>query len=298
MTRTRLEYFPPNGGDEVIWTTGPAAAYRLLSMDGIGPVSLEAQSIKSPGQTGATAVDVIVPSRVVVVQSLVQAATPAALWPLRAALSRALVVQPTRLGEDIALGRLRLTLPDRDPLELDCLPRSTDLPRPPGQHGVAAADVEFFAPYPYWREIADSRLDFTTDSGGFEFGLEFDLEMLSNNVEQEVDNAGDVDAPPLIRIYGECEVARMLNVTTGETIEISGTIEADEYVEIDTAFGSKSVTLVNTGTLVRTSIMDRLNLSLADFWSLRPGSNIVKFEADINVSGRAEMFWRQRFSGV
>lgn len=297
MTRTRLEYFPANGGAEILFTTGPDAAYRLVSLDGIGPMELNPQSIKSPGQTGETAVDVIVPPRVVVVQSLIQAPTPAALWPLRAALSRALVIQPTRLGEEIETGRLRLTLPDSPPLELDVIPRSAAMPR--GKSGIiGTADIEFFAAYPYWREADDSLLVFETSGGGFEWGLEFSLEMESNNVQQEVDNQGDVDAPTLIRIFGDCTVARLLNLTTGETIEITGQIEADEYVEIVTGFGEKAVTLVNTVTDARISIMDRLNLALADFWHLRPGLNTVRFEADVNVSGRAEFFWRQRYSGV
>ena len=30
--------------------------------------------------------------------------------------------------------------------------------------------------------------------------------------------------------------------------------------------------------------MDRINLAKPDFWALRPGLNVVTFEADVNVS--------------
>lgn len=298
MARTVLEFFPAGGGASIVLTTGNDAAYRLLNLEGIGPLSINPQSIKSPSQVGVTAVDAIVPARTVVAQLLMQAGSSADMWPLRTALARAMVQAPVRRGETLTLGRLRLTSDGRPALELDVLPRSGEIERPRGRGFLQAADLEWLAPNPYWRETSDSRLDFTTDSGGFEFELEYPLDMTSNNVEQEVDNQGDVDAPVLIRIYGEVDTARMINVTTGETIEISGVIEDDEYIEIQTGFGQKAVTLVNTGTLVRTNAMDRLNLALADFWSLRPGLQTVKFEADLNTSGRAELFWRQRYSGV
>ena len=50
-------------------------------------------------------------------------------------------------------------------------------------------------------------------------------------------------------------------------------------------------------TGARVPAMDRINLAKPDFWSLRPGLNLVTFEADVNVSGRAELYWRQRQSG-
>lgn len=301
---TVFTYYPSGGRAPISFRTGDAATYRLLTLQGIEPVSLTPQSIKSPGQSGETAVDVIVPPRVVVVQALLQAASHAAAWNARAALNRAFASQPVRLGEDLQRGRVRLTLDGREPLELDVLPQSVAFQRPRGAIPLLGIDIEFYADNPFWREVDDSRLIFQTDAGGFEFDLEYPLEMTSNNVQQEVNNEGDVDAPVLIRIYGECDTPRMINVTTGETIEISGTVPAmgsgdavEPYLEINTAFGQKSVTLID-GSGARTSVMDALNLDMADFWTLRPGINVVKFEADTNPSGHAEIFWRQRYSGV
>ena len=66
---------------------------------------------------------------------------------------------------------------------------------------------------------------------------------------------------------------------------------------MSTAFGDKRVELVVIATGARAPVMDRINLAKPDFWSLRPGLNVVTFEADVNVSGRAELYWRQRQSG-
>jgi hypothetical protein len=114
---------------------------------------------------------------------------------------------------------------------------------------------------------------------------------------QAVANDGDVDAPVTARLYGDVTTARIRNLTTGEELEITGHIAAGEYVEVSTAFGDKRVELVVIATGVRTAVMDRINLAKPDFWSLRPGLNLVTFEADVNVSGRAELYWRQRQSG-
>jgi hypothetical protein len=293
---TLVEWFPADGSDPVRFTTGPAAPLRLVRLEGTEPVAVEPVTIKSPNQPGATAVDVVVPPRVVALGGLLQAATPAAAWDLRAALLRSLVQQPTRLGEAYGLGRLRVTLDGRQPLELRALPRSSSVERPTGTKAIAPFDIEWLAPEPYWRAVADTQVLFT-GAGGFAFALSFPLVMTSNNVEVEIANLGDVDAPIVARLYGDVTTARLRNLTTGEELEITGHIAATEYVEVGTAFGDKRVEQVVIATGVRTSVMDRINLAKPDFWALRPGLNVVTFEADVNVSGRAELYWRQRQSG-
>jgi hypothetical protein len=293
---TLVEWFPADGSAAARFTTGPAAPLRLLRLEGTEPVTVEPVTVKSPNQPGATALDVVVPPRVVTLGGLLQAATPAAAWDLRAALLRSLVQQPTRLGEAYALGRLRVTLDGRAPLELRALPRSSAVERPSGTKAVAPFDLEWLAPDPYWRATADTQVLFT-GAGGFGFALEYPLEMTSNNVEVEVANGGDVDAPVTARLYGDVTTARIRNLTTGEVLEITGNIASGEYVEVSTAFGDKRVELVDAGTGERASVMDRINLAKPDFWALRPGLNVVTFEADVNVSGRAELYWRQRQSG-
>jgi hypothetical protein len=293
---TLVEWFPADGSAFVRFTTGAAASLRLMRLEGTEPVAVEPVAVKSPNQPGATAVDVIVPSRVVTLGGLLQAPTPAAAWSLRAALLRSLVQQPTRLGETYRLGRLRVTLDGRAPLELRALPRSSSVERPGGTKAIAPFDIEWLAPEPYWRAVADTQVQFT-GAGGFGFGIEFPLEMTSNNVEVEIANDGDVDAPITARLYGDVTTARIRNLTTAEQLEVTGHIPATEYIEVSTGFGDKRIDRVVIATGERTSVMDRLNLARSDFWTLRPGLNVVTFEADINVSGRAELYWRQRQSG-
>jgi hypothetical protein len=96
---TLVEWFPADGSAPARFTTGPEAPLRLMRLEGTEPVTVEAVTIKSPNQPGATAVDVVVPPRVVTLGGLLAAASPAAAWDLRAVLLRSLAQQPTRLGE-------------------------------------------------------------------------------------------------------------------------------------------------------------------------------------------------------
>jgi len=292
---TAVEWYPADGSAKVTFTR--SWPFKLRDIQGIDATLAQVLSRKNPSQTGATAVDVEVGVRVVPIQLQVAAETEEGLWALRRQLVRALVASPARPGESVALGTLRLLRGDLPAIELRAVPRNS--PQGSKSKGIPLyeADLEFEAPYPYWRDTVDQSVNFAQTDGGFEFELEFPLEMVGNNVEQEVDNMGDVDAPIRVQLHGDCTVARFINVTTGETLEVSGQIEAGDYIEVTTGYGEKDVVLVESdGT--RSSAMARLNLDLADFWSLRPGLNTIRFEADTNVSGTARLFWRQRYAGA
>ena len=290
-----IEWYPPEG-DLIQFTTGRTAPFRLLSVADLEPVNATPVAIKSPSQPGETALDVTIPPRVLVVQGLMQAADMDALWDLRRTLSRACAAQPARHGEDLILGRLRLLRSNGDPLELDARVKSVSFPMPKGSVGVIGFDIEFYAPNPYWREVEDEAIQLT-GSGGFEFPLIFTEEFPSYNIEEEIINSGDVDVAIVARLYGACENPRLINVTTGETIEILTTLTADEYIELNTGFGQKTIEKVTISTGARVNAFSSLNPD-SDLWSLRPGTNIVTFEADVNTSGRADVYWRERYAGV
>lgn len=163
---------------------------------------------------------------------------------------------------------------------------------------MQVADIEWEAPYPFWQDVADSSAQFQASGAGLQFPLYFPVVIPENNVEQGIINLGDVDAPIIARLYGDMTIVRLINETTGEVLEITGNIPATQYVEVATGFGEKKVELVTIATGARVSILDRVNLAKADFWSLRAGDNVVRFEADTNVSGYMQLYWRPRYTGV
>ena len=287
---TLVEWFPADGSASARFTTGAAAPLRLLRLEGTEPVTVEPVTVKSPNQPGATALDVVVPPRVVTLGGLLAGGhARGRLGPARRAPALA------RPAADPARRDVRPRPPAGDPRR----PRSRSSSGRCRAARTSSArrarrrsrpfDLEWLAPEPYWRAIADTQVLFTGHRRLRRSGVEFPLEMTSNNVEVEIANLGDVDAPITARLYGDVTTARIRNLTTGEVLEITGNIAASEYVEVSTAFGDKRVEQVVIATGVRTSVMDRINLAKPDFWALRPGLNVVTFEADVNVSraGRA-----------
>lgn len=292
---TSIEWYAPGSATPLGFTTGPGSAFRILEADGFGPVDTPLTTIKSPSQIGETAVDISIPMRRVVLQMLAIPGIAGDIWDLRRELARAFAPQVP--GRPVVLGRLRVLRTGRPAREVQCFVASSDIPVSKNQGVVLPVDVEFVAPYPFWTDVEDTQLLFS-QAGGEQWALQFPHDIDSNNIEQTVDNQGDVEAPIVARMYGDITVARIRNLTTGLQLEITGNVPATQYIEVATGFGEKRVDLVTISTGARTSIMSRINLAKADFWSLVPGANVLRFEADINTSGRAELYFRQRFTGI
>lgn len=287
-----LEWHPPNGGPVVTLIGGSKALVRLLRAQGLEAVAGEPVTTKAPGQAGETALDVMVPPRVVTAQAYLQSNDP---WAQRDELGGSFSIEPLRPGEEFVLGRLRAIRHAPLPaVEVQAMVRSVAFTRVGVLH---ALDVEWYAPTPWWTAPEDTFLRFE-EEGGFVWPLVFPLAMPSFNIEQVVVNPGNVSSPVLVRLYGEVTTPCIHNETTGEALELVGDITADQYLEVNTSFGRKSVELVTISTGARVNALDRLNLNLADFWQLRPGANELRFEADVNVSGRVDLYYRPRWGGI
>lgn len=295
MDYTRIEWFPALGSEAVEFSHD--WPFKIIRLEGLTHTPARGVSIKAPAQTGATLVDMTVDPRIVSMGIVAAAGSQADLWALRRTLARAFASVPAESGDEAALGLLRIHRPGGlDPLEIQAVPRDSPKEGPVMRGFSLSADLEWEAPYPFFRETADALLRFESE-GGLVFPLVMPLAMESYNVEQDVNNLGDVPAPILVRMFGDAETVRIINITTGRTLEVTGAIAAGDYIEVDTAFGAKRITLVEAdGT--RTSVMDRVNLAAADFWQLAPGVNTVRFEADVNTSGSATLYWRQRYAGL
>lgn len=287
-----FKWYPPNGDSPI--TFGQDDPWKLIRAD-LGSNEGEPQTHKGPGQIGATLRDHLVDPRVIEMQIALIATSDENRWVRRRELYKAMSVRPARHGEDPEKGLLQILRPGQDTLEVEALPRHSPQFTYRGPL-LELVDLEFVAAPMVWKTISDSFTELQQE-GGFEWPLEFPLEMVALHVQTEITNAGDMDAPVLLRLYGEITTGRMLNITTDEVIEITGAVAAGDFIEIDTAFGKKSV-ILETAAGVRSSVMDRLNLAKADFWQLRPGVNTVRFEADSNVSGKATIYYRPRYSGV
>jgi len=272
--------------------------YVVRDFSGLGSTFVVPQTEKSPFQVGETLLNVRSDMRVFSISLRLVADSKEELSDLRHALSRSMVTNPVRQTGDVSMGLLRYMRPGRDTLELPCLAReSPQFSEIDGAKWAADADLEFVAPYPYWRKTADSLSILAGLAGGLEFAIEFPIEFETANIEKEIQNSGDIPAPFRARVFGELTTFRLINLTTGAQLEVSGAIAAGDYVEVSTGFGEKYVRYVDLPSGATTDIFARLTLG-SSFWLLRRGSNMIRFEADTNVSGSVNFYWRERFAGL
>lgn len=294
MSDVFLTFARGDGSEAITFDIG--GPYYLLGVQGLSSTSAEPVTVKAPGKVGERAFDSLVSGRTVSLQIEVNSDDIPTHWADRERLTRAMAAEPLRdPGDAFGLGELRLYRGDAVVLALPAFPRQA-----PADTNISPIvtrfDCELFAPDPYWRELVE-RVSTLETAIGFTWPLTFPLTMPTNNTEITVANLGQVATPLVVRWYGDLEGPRLTNESTGEVLEFTTAVAADEYLEVSTEHGNKYAELVDpAGT--RTNVMGDLNLAMADFFWLRPGEVRLRFEAAVNNSGRAIVTYRQRYAGV
>ena len=90
-----------------------------------------------------------------------------------------------------------------------------------------------------------------------------------------VTNGGTVETWPVLRVTGPATNPKVVNVTTGKTIELdasSYTVASGTYVDIDT----RAETIVDSAGASQLSKMD---MTVSTFWPLKSGANSVRLDA-------------------
>lgn len=278
---TKLIWTPPAGsaGNTVTLDADPSAQIKLRGLPSIGDaVDAKPYVSKAAGQSGETPLDVTLPPRTVQASAVLQAASALDLWDLRAEIARSFALQPVRFGESLVLGLLTLQRDGYDDREIDALPMSVDTQRMRAA-GMGTFDAEWYCPYPWWRDTADTVLDI--DEGATEIAV----------------NAGGVDAPFVAVLHGPCTEVTLTNMATGEAFTITITLGSSDLVTVNTTPGSKSIKKTISG--VETTDWSGLDLTTPRLFSLRPGNSSVKFEAvGAGANTAATLTWRNRYGGV
>lgn len=285
-------WYPPNGDAPI--TVNQGQQFTMPASSGFDTTLTTPQTIQSPGQIGETLIDQTTGMRVLPMTWAMQGATHREFMALREQLVRAMLPVLDDSGAPV-LGRLEFYRDGLTPVMLSAVPRNSPQITMRGPQ-AGLADIELVAPDPHWSELLD-RFVRLESSGGFTFPLSFPFSMYSYNTQMDIFNPGHVAVPILARLYGGCTTPRLRLVTKNKVLEVTGSVAAGTYVEIDTAFGQKKAALVDSAGN-RTNITGRVNLARGDFWQLPPGLSTIRFEADVNVSGIAVVFWRPRFVGV
>lgn len=98
-----------------------------------------------------------------------------------------------------------------------------------------------------------------------------------------VTNAGNIDSPPKIRIYGPVDVPRVLHVESGKEVRLNMSLLATDVVELD----MRLHTVVLNGIATRRQSVD----PSSKWWTLEPGQNQVRFMGNSGTGAHMEFDW-------
>lgn len=290
-----VTWFSPDAGS-IVFNDDP---YALAGIEGLSSTLASPKTRQGPGQIGASLTGLTVEPRVITLTVEIVASDAEEMWDLREVLSGKFVALPAGNGQTTPLGTLRLSRAGKPDIDILAVPRAAPDVGMKNEF-YAVATIELFCPDPFYKDTSDSSVLLAV-LGGFQFGspynFHFPLESLTFNVQQEITNTGTAPTSTLIRIYGACVNPRVKNITTGEVISVVTTLNAGDYIEINTAYKDKAVTYV-TAAGVRSNALALVDLSITTFWQLKTGVNLIKFEADATTAGQVVVIWRQKYSGV
>lgn len=106
-------------------------------------------------------------------------------------------------------------------------------------------------------------------------------------------NAGNRKTPPILRVYGSAVAAKITNVTTGEFIQLSGTIAASHFVELDVYNRRASL----DGTAAASTYSNALVVAgSTTWWELAAGTSSVRMDATAyGTAARVDVLFRSAY---
>lgn len=261
--------------------------FFLNKIEGLGDVEAETQSKKSQGQDGSTPFDTTLEERflsieVVILDNLL------ANRQLISKVFNPKLGQGLLIYENDIVKRSIMAIVEHVPKFPDERPRL-------GQKAI----MELVCHNPYW--LTDEQVEqLVVWDGGFEFPLQLPTEFARQSLSKAkiLVNEGDVDTPILVSFEGPATAPiSIINVTTGEFIEVNQNLLEGETLEINTTFGQKRVLKVlPNGTT--TNVFHHINLE-STFFNLTQGNNLIDYStgADYERSG-VTITWRNRYLGI
>jgi len=210
----------------------------------LGSAPVDHQMAKAPYQDGETYIDTIFEPNNPTISFAVIGNTRQNIF------DRCLTVQK-HFNPKLGLGTLKWIQDDGTTYYLDCIPLKPIFPSGEGRsHNHQIVIIQFIAPNPFWYDPTQLEQIMVGFSGGFSLPFSFPF------------TNGEVVNPV------------MQNLTTGEDITITKTIDDGDVLIINTAFGEKSVMILSGGEY--TNAFEFVDPDSV-FWKLAPGDNTLKY---------------------
>lgn len=280
--------FTNSRGESVEFGDSP---FYLQSIEGLGDVSANIQTQKSPYMDGSTYLDAILDEREVDLEFVIN--YPFGTYEdVSKARSRIAKVCNPKLG----LGTLRYEN-DYVVRIIDCIADS--IPQYPDSGSrtrvLQKVKVTFVAPDPYWKSLTIEEEPAFKPLFQFPFSQPFQMGMQLD--ERIIDNTGDAPAPLFIEFFGPATNPTIINQTTGEFIKVKQELLEGERMVIDTSEENKSVFFVSDDGTMR-NVFHWIDLDSA-FFKLQIGENKIKYTADSDVQGAIlNLSWQKHYNAV
>lgn len=261
--------------------------FFLNKIEGLGDVAAETQSKKSPWQDGSTPLDTTFEERYISIEVVILDN----LLNNRQYISR--VFNP-KLGPG-------LLVYENDMVTRNIMAIAEHVPKFPDERPRLGQKVmiELKCHNPYWLDASQVE-ELVVWEGGMEFPLVLPTEFARQSTSKAklLVNDGDVDTPITVSFKGPATAPiKIINMTTGEFIEVNQNLLDGEVLEINTSFGQKRVVkILPDGTV--TNVFHYINLE-STFFNLIQGNNLIDYSlgADYERAG-VEITWRNRYLGI
>ncbi len=257
--------------------------FFLNEIEGLGDVSAEIHSQKSPGQNGSMAIDYLLEERYIPIEVIILKDLEAN----RELISR--VFNPN-------LGPGRLTY-QNNIVRREITAISEHVPKFPDERPRLGqkAMIDLVCNNPYWEDHILNNVKLEDFVSSFSFPFSFPVSFAIRGDMRTLLNEGHVPTPIKVTFIGEAVNPKITNLTTGEFIRINRTIPKDYKLVITTDVNHKSVKIIAPDG-IETNAMGYIDLD-SDFFSLDVGNNQLSFITD---GGTPEVYieYRNLYVGV
>lgn len=277
--------FTNSKGESIV--LGYQEPFFLNKIEGLGDVEANIQSQKSPGQDGSTPTGTTLEERFIPIEVVITEE----YYTNRQTISR--IFNP-RIGPG-------LLVYENDVVRREIIAQPEHVPKFPDERPRVGqlAIIDLVCHNPYWKsELKVEQLN--TWEGKFKFPLRLPTKFgaQAKSKSKILINNGEVETPIFITFNGPATAPiSITNLTTDEFIEVNQSLLEGERLEINTAFGQKSVTKVSyDGT--RANVFHYINLQ-STFFDLEVGNNLIDYSmgADYERAG-VVISWHNRYGGI
>ncbi|MCM3316187.1 phage tail family protein [Rummeliibacillus stabekisii] len=280
--------FTNSRGESIEFGDSP---FYLQSIEGLGEVSAQIQTQKSPYMDGSSFLDAILDERDIDIDFMISYpfGTYEDISKARALIAK--VCNP-KLGpgllryENDYVVRVINAVADSVPSFPDNGGRTTVLQK--GQ-------LSFVANNPYWKSLsieeepAFKPLFQFPFSQPFQIGLQQDKRILNND--------GDAPVPLFIEFYGPALNPVIKNNTTGEFIKVNQELLEGERMVIDTSEENRAIYFIDDQGNAR-NVFHWIDLA-SDFFKLQIGENEIEYTADNDIQGAIfNLTWQKQYNAV